>query len=189
MRSLNGTASRSSSLLRPRYLEQQPRAWTVCWLEVYAGRGVVITRPPSNHSHRAMVPTDFSRTVAPQGTVRYLCGAAFRRSRGAELLDYEKSSRENRQARFSIMRSVASALSVTNNSALSVVCRREIGCNFMGEAMRRRRYAEDRFAVSRRYWSATFNSGPTRLVEEGKQDREPYKGGATARLLGLSRER
>jgi hypothetical protein len=174
MKSLNRAASRSSSLLRPRYHGQQPRAWTICWLEVYAGRAVVIIRPSSNRSHRDVVPTDFSRTVASQGTVRYLCGAAFRRSRGAELLECEKSSRGGGQVRFSIVRSVASALS---------------GCNFTGKAMRRRRHAEDRFAVNRRYWSAAFNSGPTRYAGKGQQDREPCKGGATARSPGLSRER
>jgi hypothetical protein len=70
---------------------------------------------------------------------------------------------------------------------VSVTCRRKIGYNFTGKAMRRRRYAEDRFAVNSRYWSATFNSRLIRLIEKGKQDKELYKG-VIMRLLRLSRE-
>ena len=48
-----------------------------------------------------------------------------------------------------------------------------------------------RFGVDKCCWSAIFDSGPTRFAGKDNHGREIYKGegGATARLLGLSRER
>jgi hypothetical protein len=81
------------------------------------------------------------------------------------------------------MRSMASALYVTNYLALLVMITRGqgIGYKLTGKARRRRHRIEDRFRVS---------SVPTRFAEKGNQDRETYRGGgATARSLGLSRKR
>jgi hypothetical protein len=152
-------------------------------LEFYAGQAVIITLPLSNHFHRVTVLTGFSHTAALYKNVRYLCGAALRQSQGARLLECENHLERSTRFRSFIVRSVASASYVTNYLALPVVITRGrgIGCKLTGKARRRRHRVEDRFGVS---------SVPTRFAEKGNQDRETYRGGAaTARSLGLSRER
>jgi hypothetical protein len=68
--------------------------------------------PQPNHLHKVTALTGFSHTAASQVNIRYLCGAALRRSRGAGLPDCEKRFERSARSRFSIMRSVTSALCV-----------------------------------------------------------------------------
>lgn len=105
------------------------------WLEVYAVIEPFVQRCGSN---RLLAHSDVTKKI-----VQYLYSDTFRPPQATERLRYEESFLKRSQIRFSIMRSVASALSVTHYSALLVARRREIGCNFSEKAMHRRCYAEE----------------------------------------------
>jgi hypothetical protein len=130
----------------------------------------IITLLPSNHLQRVTIPTGFTRIVASQKNIRYLCGAALRRSRGVELPECENHLKRLARFHFSTMRSMASVLCVTNCSALPVLIThgRGIGCKLTRKAWRRRQRVEGRFRVDKRCWSATFDSGPTRFCRKGQ---------------------
>jgi hypothetical protein len=185
-----GAESKSTLLLRPRHLEHRPRIRTVSRLEVYAGQAVTTTLPPSYHLHRVTVLIGLSQTAASQMNIWYLCGAALRRSRGAGLPECENQLKRSARFRFSIARSVASALCVTDCSALPVVitCGRGIGCRLTGKARRGR-------VECRSEWTngagAPLPTVDARVPQRRatKTGRSTKDGGVATRPLGLSRER
>jgi hypothetical protein len=124
-----------------------------------------------SHSHNLIIfmkftaLTGFSHIVAPQVDIWYLCSATLRRSRGAGLLECEKRFKRSARFRFSIMRSMTLALCVTSCSTFPVVVTSEQGIGYkLTRKVRSHKYhVKGRFGVNKCCWSATFNSGSTRV--------------------------
>jgi hypothetical protein len=134
-------------------------------------------KPSRSYSRHPIILTEsrfkpaFSYTAASQESTRYLCGAAHSRSRGAGLPECENHLKGSARFcfRFSVVRFVASALCVTNCSALPIMITRGrgIGCKLTRKARSGRHRLEGRFGVNKCCWSATFEGGPTWFAEKG----------------------